>query len=386
MPKRRYGSGSVYLSSEGWRGSLSVLMSDGTRRRKSFRGTSKRDIERQFTAYRASVNAARPAGSTSTLAVYLDQWLAHVRDTTAHATWRGYCTRMAHIRTELGYVRLCDLGPAHVQQAISRLIAGGLAPSTAANVRGVLAIALNQAVAWKLLTSNPVDGTRPPRVVPPEPVTLTQAEVGTLLSTALAAGDDLVALWALLFVGGLRLGEALGLRWVDLEPARCLVHVRQQVQRVRGDWTYRLPKGRKARMVVVTPLVMDLLLAREQREALVFTAPRGGPWHQVSVRERLRSALLLAGLPTDVTPHGLRHSVATDAMRRGVNPRLVQAHLGHAQVSMTLQRYSHVDVAMAGAVVAGLAGLLPEGASVQQSAPKRLSLPVESAGFESEDG
>jgi integrase len=384
MPaKRRYGQGSIYLSAEGWRGALSTLKANGTRGRKTFRGTSRRDIEQQFKAYRDQVEEAQPVGSTATLAEYLTQWLDGVRDSVRPATHRGYTTRMALVSREAGGVRLCDLTPGHVQQLTRALLDRGLQPSTVANVRSVLSATLEQARVWGLIPSNPVRDTRAPRLPKKERPILSPDGIKALLEAADEDDDPWLPLWTLLLLGGLRLGEALGLRWTDLDQRRSAVHVRQQVQRVPGGWDYHEPKGGDARTVVVPPLVLDLVRGMPRGGPLVFCDTQGQPYHQARVRLAFRRALASAGLPATLTPHSLRHTTATEALRRGINPRLVSAHLGHSKVGITLDLYSHVDAAMSGQVADQLAGLLP---LMTRSAAEALPNGVQPPSGESDGG
>jgi integrase/recombinase XerC len=144
------------------------------------------------------------------------------------------------------------------------------------------------------------------------------------------------AVLALLYGGGLRISEALGLRQSDAPAAE------DAILRVRG-------KGGKERLVPVLPVVAaaiadytHLCPHQPPPDAPLFVGVRGGPLNPRLIQramEKLRSAL---GLPDTATPHALRHSFATHLLANGGDLRTIQELLGHASLSTT-QIYTGVD-------------------------------------------
>jgi integrase/recombinase XerC len=144
------------------------------------------------------------------------------------------------------------------------------------------------------------------------------------------------AVLALLYGGGLRISEALGLRQSDAPAAE------DAILRVRG-------KGGKERLVPVLPVVAAaiddyrrLCPYQPKPDAPLFVGVRGGPLNPRLIQramEKLRSAL---GLPDTATPHALRHSFATHLLANGGDLRTIQELLGHASLSTT-QIYTGVD-------------------------------------------
>ncbi len=179
------------------------------------------------------------------------------------------------------------------------------------------------------------------RKLPAEP--LSGAEVDALLAAFNKGptGRRNAALVALLYRGGLRIGEALALRPSDLDDATGTVRVRHG-------------KGDKARTVGLDPgafaVVARWLDARRKlglRNGQLLCTPRGAPWSPQAAREALYRAARKAGLEKRVHPHGLRHSHAAELALEGVPTPVIQRQLGHANLATTdryLQSIAPADV------------------------------------------
>jgi integrase len=163
-------------------------------------------------------------------------------------------------------------------------------------------------------------------------------------------------LWRLLATTGCRRGEAVGLRWADMNLDAGTVTITDQRTMAGGRVVEGSPKTQAgARTVALDPgTVVALKAWRAQQSAerlamgrgrpdngLVFThTVGGGLWPQM-VTSRFKSIAIDLELPL-IGVHGLRHSAATWMIDAGVSPKLVQQRLGHADVSVTLWLYSHV--------------------------------------------
>jgi len=197
------------------------------------------------------------------------------------------------------------------------------------------------------LTRNPFTGLPLPKMERRLPRFLTEKQAAALLDAPLRlladGGDTAFVCWRdrlvleLLYGAGLRISELCALDYgrIDLESGSARV----------------LGKGRKERVCPVGPVATAVL--RRFRDEF---APDKGPAAAVIVDERgrrltpravqllMKRHLSLAGLPTDLSPHKLRHSFATHLLDRGADLRLVQELLGHARLSTT-QIYTHLTVA-----------------------------------------
>lgn len=155
---------------------------------------------------------------------------------------------------------------------------------------------------------------------------------------------------------GLRLGEALGLEWQDIDFTKGTLRVRQALQWVDGQLVLGETKSEKSRRSVALPDVAIQALRRHaigqkkerlaagakwKASELAFTTPIGTPLDDRNVRRAFQKILAEAELPR-IRIHDLRHTCASLLLAQGVHPKVVQEILGHSQISLTLDTYSHV--------------------------------------------
>lgn len=357
MARRGRGEGTVYRRADGrWEAALGV----GGRRQR-YVGPSQRDVRTRLVAARRAVEQGIVvSGSSQRVDEYLRQWLEHsVRPSVRWTTHRAYSLCMRRLSPLVGHLRLTALTPQAVQAAYAALLHQGLSRRTVEQTHTVLHRALRQAVLWGLMFRNPTEAVTVPRPSRREMQTLTEEEVGRLFQAS--RGHRLHALWALLATTGLRIGEALGLLWSDVDFASGRLVVNRALQRQPGiGYVFVEPKTAKSRRTVYLAQGTLASLAehrRRQREdqlaagpewnnsGLVFTTPVGRPVDGTWAIKWFHRALEEAGLPR-LRLHDLRHTAATHLLRRGVHPKVVQELLGHSTISLTLDTYSHVAPAL----------------------------------------
>lgn len=221
-------------------------------------------------------------------------------------------------------------------------------------MRAVLRRALNQAVKWGSIARNVAALTDAPKAKRYEPVILSPAQGQQLLDAA--AGHRLEALFTVALGLGLREGEVLGLRWIDISFAQHTLRVTQTVQRIKGKLVVASPKTERSIRLLPLPLFVERSLARHaerqstdvsdagdrwQEHGLVFPSERGTPIDPRNLLRQFKQILVEAELP-EMRFHDLRHSCATTLIAKGVHPRVVQEILGHSQISTTMNVYGHV--------------------------------------------
>lgn len=138
-----------------------------------------------------------------------------MRHSVGPKTYANYELCVRRLLPHLGRARLRALAPEHIQHALGKLLDRGLAARTVRQVHMVLHCSLKQAVLWRLMASNPSDAVKPPRADRKEMQTLSEDEVQRLLTAT--AGTRHHSLWVFLVTTGVRLGEALALRWADID-------------------------------------------------------------------------------------------------------------------------------------------------------------------------
>jgi len=217
-----------------------------------------------------------------------------------------------------------------------------------------LAKALDVAVRDGLIASNAVRDLTPPREAHTVVPSTSAADFDERIMPAIQ-GHRIAPLVTFIGLTGCRLGEALGLRWTDVDLTKNTATLRRS-----GSTTDRTKTGR-IRTVPLVPEVVASLKARrqEQREdrlrmgsgwqdeqLLIFTTTVGTPIDPNNAWRDFRRILSANDLQTDRPFHSLRHGLATRLLRREVPMHVVSAILGHASVRMTIDKYGHIEPVM----------------------------------------
>jgi len=336
-----------------WAAAISV----GSRRRKWFYGATREEVHRKLTT---AIHAANTTGLADahglTVGAFLKQWLSEVAQPSVRPwTYHGYEVHVRlHINPVLGTIPLERLEPLHVQSLINRKLKDGLSPKTVRYIRGTLRTALNQAVRWGLVARNAAALVDGPRVPSFEIQPFSPEEARRFLTAA--KNHRLEALYSVALTLGLRQGEALGLRWQDVDLQMGYLRVARQLQRFNGVFELVEPKTTRSRRTIVMPPSVTRVLAQhrsrqdQERDAagpawkeggLVFTRPDGYPLDGTVVTHQFHRFLEQAQLPQRRF-HDLRHSCATLLLAQGVSPRVVMEILGHSQIALTMNTYTHV--------------------------------------------
>lgn len=352
--RRGNGEGSIYQRKDGvW--CASMLTPNG--RRKVIYGHSHNEVRRKLSeALHTKDSGTFVDARGLTVGRFLDQWMADVvKPSVRPWTYAGYEVNVRlHIKPALGRLPLESLSPLHVQALLNQKLAEGLAPKTVRYIRGTLRTALSQAARWGFIARNPANAVDGPRVERFEIRPFTPDEARNFLVAI--RGDRLEALYSVALTMGLRQGEALGLRWQDVDLEMGYMRIDKQLQRIDGKFQLVEPKTHRSRRSLALPasIVASLRKHRDrqlseqrtlgerwEQSDLVFTTDRGRPLDGTVVSHHFHRQLDRAGLPQRRF-HDLRHSCATLLLVQGVSPRVVMDVLGHSQIALTMNTYSHV--------------------------------------------
>ena len=325
-------------------------------RRKYLYGGTREEVRRKL----ARALGAQETGSLGdargrTLGEFLDEWLRDiVRPSVRVWTYRGYEVHVRrHIKPAIGRIPLERLEPTHVQAFLNQKLAEGLSPKSVRYLRGTLRTALNQAMRWGFVARNAAALVDGPRVQRFEIAPFTPEEARRFLTAV--KGHRLEALYTVALAIGLRQGEALGLRWQDIDLEMGYLRVSRQLQRVDGKFELVEPKTpRSRRTIVMPPIVIRSLRDHRDRQfqeerpggsgnslGLVFTRADGEPLDGTVISHDFHRVLGHAGL-IQRRFHDLRHSCATLLLAQGVPARVVMEVLGHSQIAITMNTYTHV--------------------------------------------
>lgn len=357
--KRGQHEGNIYRRADGrWEARLRVGYRDGKRARKSVFGRTRAEAVAKLRALIARLEQGTlEAPARLTVGQFLSQWLEEsARPKLRPRTFETYAQVIrSHVEPGLGRLPLVKLTPQHVQTWLNERQKSGLSPRTCQHARAILRAALARAVKWGYVTRNVAALVDAPRVTKAEIRPLLPDQARTLLTAAREHRHGALVTVALAL--GLRQGEALGLRWEDVDLEAGLLTVRHALQfPTGGGWVLVEPKSDRSRRVITLPEIVVVALRahrlrqREQRllagsswreHGFVFTSRVGTPLDPWGVIRAFKRLLKDAGLP-NIRFHDLRHTAATFLLAQGVDPRTIMETLGHSQISLTLNTYSHV--------------------------------------------
>jgi len=239
------------------------------------------------------------------------------------------------------------------QESYSSIV--GLSARSVVYHHRILSKALDYAVKMGVVVRNVADVIQPPRVARVTTQTLSPEEVTRFLDVA--RETDYYVYFAALLYTGLRRGELLALRWRNLDLDSGTLTVVETAYRLgNGEYRIKEPKTPQSRRNVTLPISLVELfkIYRADQELLriqlgislnaddfVFIRPDGSPINPNAITLAFRRIIKRAGLK-DIRIHDLRHTHATLMLKAGIHPKVVSERLGHANIGITLDIYSHV--------------------------------------------
>ncbi|MEV6477953.1 site-specific integrase [Streptomyces sp. NPDC051657] len=374
------GRSSIYQGKDGkWHGRVTVGTRDDGK-------PDRRHVERKTRAAvtaavrelekRRDSGAVRKAGRAWTVEAWLTHWVETIAPLAVNEnTMVGYGVAVRkHLIPALGAHRLDKLGPEHIERFYSRMQADGRRAGTIHQIHRTFRTALNEAVRRGHLTRNPVLLAKAPRLSEEEIEPYTVDEVKRLLVAADKRRN--AARWAVALALGLRQGEALGLKWADVDMGRGVLLVRRSRRRPRyahgcGDLCGRKAgycpqrkrtnpetadtKSRAGRRVVGLPAQLADLLTTHQvkqeaerleagdrwaHEGWLFATPDGRGTSTRTDYDDWKELLAAAGV-RDGRLHDARHTAATVLLILGVSERAVMGLMGWSTTAMAA-RYQHM--------------------------------------------
>lgn len=361
--RRTYGEGSSYQrASDGrWVGSLRYVDPlTGASRRTTVYGSTEREVVGKLRGIRKRLDAGAPAKDVGvSLDVYAASWIESTlevsdRKATTKRLYAGL-TRTHIIGSPLGAFGLKKINPPAVERFVLALRKSGRSDSTVRQVYTIARAILDAAVRDGLLARNPVAAVKRPKVTATEATYLSPVRIGALLEAA--EPSRYRCLFEFLVFTGLRRGEALALRWSDVDATNHLARVRGTLSRVGGELVVTAPKSERSNRTI--PLsgpataVLRTVKARQAAERLragsvwtetgfVFATESGEPCDPRNALRALTVAAKAAGLER-IGLHTLRHSAASMMLSSGVPLKVVSDLLGHSGIAVTADVYGHVS-------------------------------------------
>lgn len=365
MGKRGNGEGSIYQRKSDGKWVGSITLDNG--KRKVVYGKKRAEVAEKLKQLLHEQQQGTLPDSTSkqTVEQFLNHWLESTQEQSVKPrTYERYeeIVRI-HLVPIIGRHQVQKLTAQDVQSLYVKKQKEGLSPTTINTIHNVLHKALEMARKWGLVSRNVCELVTPPPRKEHEITPLTVEQVYKLI--AVARNHRVEALIKLALATGMRRGELLGLKWEDIDLEQGLLQVRHTMTRVprkfrqpgQKAFVESSPKTKRSRRsIIIIPMAIEALKRHYEYQqvskakagdawvesGLIFCTSLGTPCNPTRhVLEPFKALLKEAGLP-DVRFHDLRHSAATLLLSLGIHPKIVQEILGHSNINITLNVYSHV--------------------------------------------
>lgn len=318
-----------------------------------------------------------------TVETLFERWLEDfVRPNRQPNTYKFYSNITEYyIIPHLGRHRVQKLQSITIQQLLAQLLEKGgedkqgLSPSTVAHVHSTLSACFSYGVKHGMLKTNPCQAVTPPRVPKKAPKVWDTEQTKRVLA---AAYDIHYGIYAqLVLYTGLRVNEALALRWSNVDLDKNIITVTESIKEVKKDELAIVgaPKTDSGlRSIPFSPALKKILRTHRLKQKkkrlaygalytnrdLVISTNKGGYVRADCLRDLLMAKLVkLANVP-HIPVRNLRHTHATLLLAAGVHPKIVQERLGHSNVAITMDIYSSALPNIQAAAVTEMDALLSE--------------------------
>lgn len=348
----------------------------------SIYGTNLKLLKEEFESakYKALVQQVAIARKDTTLNEWFDEWYEKYKKLTLKkSTTYNYKNRVVNLYgVRIGTKGLQELKQLHIQTCIADLLEHGYTPKTIREATGVLQQCFDAAIANGMMAGNPCIGVLIPENEPVKKRVLTQKEQDTFLDYVTRSQNWYKELYYIMFLTGMRVGEVGGLQDEDIDFVNKFIYVKRTLSSayVEGVKTEELttPKTQSSNRAIpffgetekylkaqilkrdeLKKRLGDRWRAKPEFGNLIFCTSMGSPANRYAVERDLNSVVKTYNKMAEVEsrytgerpfyiermhPHCIRHTVATRLLEKGMNPRVVQELLGHANYNTTLQ-YSH---------------------------------------------
>ena len=322
MPRSRY-----YRRPDGLYEAIRVI--DG--KRVAFRGKKPADVDRKIREY-----DGKQAEKKQFKAVAEEWWDQH-EPTLAWNTAKSYKPAVERAKDHFGKEPVSKITAQDVDGWIREFSRGGRSQKVVTTQLQIVRQILGFAVLRGYISTNPAQVVKAPRGLPREyRQPPTKAEVKAIKELA---GQHFLP--ALIYYTGMRWGEAMGLRWEDIDREAKLIYIRRSVYYESTTPRIKTRKTEMGNRVVPLLDALDAVLPRGKLRGYIFTEEDGK-----TLLARTHAARLWSDWQkeagTTLTAHQVRHGYATALLEAGVDPKVAQRLLGHAQISTTLDIYTHV--------------------------------------------
>lgn len=328
-----------------WQQTMTVIV-DGRKTQKYFYGKTKADVLRKIQDYKDE------QASGPTFSAVADEWWEQHEPTLAANTTKSYKPALARAKEHFGSRRIRQILPTEVNQFLRAFIKkSSAARKTAATQLMVLNLIFKYAVENGYMTVNPAREISLPRNLPSTGRELPEDEQIKLVKEHTDAPFGMFAYWTL--YTGCRRGELQALTWEDVDVKGGWIHITKSLYYKDGKPTIKTPKTEKG--VRDIPLLDKLAEKLKPGKGLIFANKSGEYLTEWQFQKSWDDYKKASGVTC--TPHQLRHAFTTMLFENQVAPKDIQTIVGHAQLSTTMDIYTHIRKAQADRVKAKVSDL-----------------------------
>ncbi len=287
---------------------------------------------------------------------YLDFWYEqHCLNNLSPTTYESYRRNLDnYILEELGHIKLEDLKPMHLQFFYTKCSKKGLSNKTILYFHRIIHCALNQAIKWQFIIRNVADCVDTPKPEKYKPLVLNNKEITELINVI--SNTDIYIPVMIAIYTGMRRGEILGLTWKNIDLAQGTLNVVQALYPTENGLIFSSPKTENSIRKISMPLTLINILKEYKIKQqtiknrlgnnyndldLVCSQIDGNPIHPTRLNHKFRDLLKQNNLPL-IRFHDLRHTHASLLLKEHVEPKVISERLGHSNIRITLDIYSHI--------------------------------------------
>ena len=259
-----------------------------------------------------------------------------------------------HINPIIGDIKLKDLLPLHLQTLYSNRLKFGLSKTTVLYLHRIIHSALEQAMKWQLIPRNIADNVEPPKRNKFVAQVLDSSQITELIK--IAKETDIYIPIMIAISTGMRRGEILGLTWDNVDFNNNTIKIIKALYNTKNGLVFLEPKTIKSKRIInIPPTLCNILKEHKQKQEflknalqneykdnnLVCCIENGSPFNPDSFTPKFRKLLDSSNLPK-IRFHDLRHSHASLLLSQGVQPKFISERLGHSNINITMDLYSHI--------------------------------------------
>lgn len=350
------GEGTIYYNGKYWVAQITIGRDyqTGKLKRKSFYGKTKKEVKERLVNARFELNNNIYTNESSILvsewALY---WLENFKKNEIQdSTYEKY-KRLINKRIVRPFnnIKLKDLTAFHIQSYINALCQENLRESYIKTILKKLNSMLSKAVELKMIKSNPCKYISPPKLNNLKTINILTLEEQKIFTKYCYKNYIYGKVFIFLLGTGCRIGEALALKWEDIDFKEEYIKINKTITEINGKMVFHnqtktISGNRIIPMSIdIKNMLLDMYsknISEKNKSNLVFTTEKNGIILPSNLRWHMGNFCKKAGIKK-VNIHALRHTFATRALEQGMNIKILSEILGHKDIKITLNTYTHIS-------------------------------------------